>query len=105
MSDIISRVTINGPPPPTDGVSVMDTLRPRFSRALLIVFAVRCDSRFENVRSVALYGSQRLNVAPDRLCITPAKGRRPEFLLYRRMMTDSADIDAFINDARSGIAT
>lgn len=101
---MVSRVIIEGPAPPTNGESVVDTLRPRYSKALLLVLAARHDGRFENVRTVALYGSHRLNVAPDRVRIIPSARTVPEVLLCRRLLTAS-DMDAFISRAQSGSAT
>jgi hypothetical protein len=104
MSNIVSRVIVKGPAPPTSGESVVDTLRAHYSKALLLVLAARHDGRFENVRTVALYGSHRLNVAPDRVRIIPSARTVPEVLLCRRLMT-ATDMDAFISQAQSGSAT
>jgi len=94
------KITIPGPKPPANAVSVCDEIRKFYPRALLLVLAVRHKGVLENVRTVVLFGTGRLRVQPDKTVVDRPKTSR--ILLYRHMIENSADADAFVAAARSG---
>jgi hypothetical protein len=57
-----------------------------------------------NVRTIVVYGTDRLMPGRDRTKSIPAQGACPEYLLIRSSIS-AADADAFVTNAQSGLAT
>jgi hypothetical protein len=97
------ELTLPGVEPPKEPRSSCDFLRPRYTKATVIVLARRASAGLENVRSIVVYGSSQLRPGPDRLQAIPAKGIHPEYLIVRRTV-DAGLADKFIAEAIKGLA-
>jgi len=97
------RITIPGLPPPEDARSACDTLRPRYSRAVILVLAAYNGNAYANLRTIVIYGTTRLRPGCDVSLTMPAEGPRQDCFLVRRTV-NAADADAFISQAITGSA-
>jgi hypothetical protein len=100
----VSHVTIPGLDAPQDARSACDALRPRYASASILVLAARGPSMLQNVRTIVVYGTDRLLPGADRSTLIRAQGDRPEYLLLRASVS-AAEADAFVAYAQTGSVT
>lgn len=99
----VSHINIPGLDPPQDARSACDALRIRYTRASILVLAASRSSIHENVRTIVVYGNDRLLPGGDRLTLIPVQGDCHEYLLIRASVS-AAEADKFVANARTGTA-
>ncbi len=100
----MSIVPVPGLSPPANVRSACDSLRGRFTKAVILALAAKSDDGLVNLRTAVVYGSARLRPGPgpDANEVS-ANANAPEHLLIRRTV-DASDADSFIAAARAGVA-
>ena len=98
------QITVPGAAPPNEPRSACDFLRPRYTRASIMVLATRGSTGLENVRTIVVYGSDRLRPGRDRSRKIEAEGSHPEFFITRQTV-DGQVADTYVKNAIEGSAT